>query len=124
MSDFVSLYTAFSGLTAAQAGINTASHNVANASTVGYTRQQVDLSSRLPYHQRFGTVGQGVDVAGIRRARVAGLDAQVRSSASAQGRLDVLADLLAGTEAVMGEPDAGITASLSNLWKSFFHVLV
>ncbi len=119
MSDFVSLYTAFSGLTAAQAGINTASHNVANASTIGYTRQQVELVSRMPYHQRFGTVGQGVDVAGITRARVAGLDAQVRISAAAQGRLDVLAELLGGTEAVMGEPEAGITASMSNLWSSF-----
>ena len=116
MSDFVSLYTAFSGLTAAQAGINTASHNVANASTIGYTRQQVDLTSRIPYHQRFGTVGQGVDIASISRARVAGLDTQVRTSASAQGRLDVLADLLAGAEAVMGEPNAGITNSMSGLW--------
>lgn len=124
MSDFVSLYTAFSGLTAAQAGINTASHNVANASTVGYTRQQVDLVSRLPYHQRFGTVGQGVDVAGITRARVAGLDAQVRMSASAQGRLDVLSNLLSGTEAVMGEPDAGITASMSGLWSSFDELML
>lgn len=124
MSDFVSLYTAFSGLTAAQAGINTASHNVANASTPGYTRQQVDLVSRVPYHQRFGTVGQGVHVAGITRARVAGLDAQVRTSANAQGRLDVLADLLAGTEAVMGEPNAGITASMSRLWDSFDELML
>ena len=118
MSDFVSLYTAFSGLSAAQAGIDTASHNVANASTVGYTRQQVDLASRTPYHQRFGVLGQGVDVAAISRARIAGLDLQVRTSASAQGRLDVLADLLAGTEAVMGEPNAGITNSMSGLWSA------
>ncbi len=124
MSDFVSLYTAFSGLTAAQAGIDTASHNVANASTIGYTRQQVELVSRTPYHQRFGTVGQGVDVAGITRARVAGLDAQVRISASAQGRLDVLSELLAGTEAVMGEPDAGITASMAGLWTSFDELML
>ncbi len=124
MSDFISLYTAFSGLTAAQAGINTASHNVANASTIGYTRQRVDLVSRTPYHQRFGTIGQGVDVAGISRARVASLDAQVRSSASTQGRLDVLANLLAGTEAVMGEPDAGITASMSGLWNSFDELML
>ncbi len=118
MSNFVSLYTAFSGLSAAQAGMDTASHNVANASTDGYTRQRVDLASRTPYHQRFGLVGQGVDVASISRARVAGLDTQVRSSAAAQGRLDVLADLLGGTEALMGEPNAGITFGMSGLWSS------
>lgn len=119
MSDFISLYTAFSGLTAAQAGINTASHNVANASTIGYTRQRVDLVSRTPYHQRFGPVGQGVDIEQISRSRVAGLDAQVRSSVAAQGRLDVLANLLAGTEALMGEPNEGITSSMSGLWAAF-----
>ncbi len=119
MSDFISLYTAFSGLTAAQAGINTASHNVANASTIGYTRQRVDLASRTPYHQRFGSVGQGVDITGISRTHIAGLDAQVRTSVSAQGRLDVLSNLLAGTEALMGEPNEGITSAMSGLWAAF-----
>ena len=119
MSDFISLYTAFSGLTAAQAGINTASHNVANASTIGYTRQHVDLASRMPYHARYGTIGQGVDIQQITRARVAGLDMQVRNSVATQGRLDVLANLLSGTEALMAEPDEGITASMSGLWAAF-----
>ena len=116
MSDFISLYTAFSGLTAAQAGINTTSHNIANAATPGFTRQRVDLTSRMPYHQRFGLTGQGVDVEQITRVRIAGLDMQVRTSASAQGRLDVLSNLLAGTEALMGEPNEGITAGMSGLW--------
>ncbi len=44
--------------------------------------------SRTPYYRRYGVVGQGVDIAGITRARVTGLDAQVRISASTQGRLD------------------------------------
>jgi flagellar hook-associated protein 1 FlgK len=116
MSDFISLYTAFSGLSAAQAAIDTASNNIANASNPGYTRQQVNLVSRSPYYRPFGAVGQGVDVASITRARETGLDAQVRLSSSAQGRLDVLSNLLSSTEAVLGEPDAGITASLSGLW--------
>lgn len=118
MSDFISLYTAFSGLTAAQAGINTTSHNIANAATPGFTRQRIDLVSRVPYHQRFGMTGQGVDIQQIARARVAGLDTQVRTSASAQGRLDVLSNLLAGTEALMGEPNEGITAGLGGLWSA------
>jgi flagellar hook-associated protein 1 FlgK len=124
MSDFISLYTAFSGLTAAQAAIETSSNNVANASTPGYTRQTAQLVSRTPYYRRYGVVGQGVDVASITRTRVAGLDSQVRLSANAQGRLDTLADLLAGTEAVMGEPDAGITSSISNLWSAFDELML
>jgi flagellar hook-associated protein 1 FlgK len=119
MSDFISLYTAFSGLSAAQAGINTTSHNIANAATPDFTRQRVDLASRMPYHQRFGLAGQGVDVQQISRVRVAGLDTQVRTSASAQGRLEVLSNLLTGTEALMGEPNGGITAGMGGLWAAF-----
>jgi len=119
MSDFVSLYTAFSGLTAAQAGINTSSHNVANAATPGYTRQQVELASRTPYQQRFGLVGQGVDVAAITRNRITGLDTQFRISSANQGRLDVLGDLLYTTETILGEPGSGMTASMSSLWDAF-----
>ena len=78
MSDFISLYTAFSGLTAAQAGINTTSHNIANAATEGVTRQRIDLTSRMPFHQRFGLTGQGVDVQQITRVRVAGLSSHRR----------------------------------------------
>ena len=80
MGDFVSLYTAFSGLQAAQAGMDTASHNVANAGTDGYTRQRVGLASRLPHQAPFGQIGTGVDIDDISRVRNSLLDARVRSS--------------------------------------------
>ena len=38
MSDFVALYTAFSGLRAAQTAMDTASHNIANAANPAYPR--------------------------------------------------------------------------------------
>ena len=41
---FTGLQTALRGLTAAQAAIDTTSHNIANANTPGYSRQQVDLT--------------------------------------------------------------------------------
>lgn len=119
MSTFISLYTAFSGLQAAQAGMDTASHNVANAATPGYTRQRVDLVSRRPHVTPFGQVGQGVDVADIIRARDAMHDTRVRSGSADLGRLDVMADLLGGVEEMLGEPDNGITATLAELWNAF-----
>jgi flagellar hook-associated protein 1 FlgK len=119
MSDFVSLYTAFSGLQAAQAGMDTASHNVANAGTDGYSRQRVGLASRLPHHAPFGQVGSGVNISDISRVRNSILDARVRSSIGGQGHLDTLAGLLGGLEAATSEPDHGITAALGGLWSSF-----
>src|SRR3989338_2375591 len=59
--------SALSGMNAAQLGVATAEHNIANASTPGYTRQQVVLGSRAGEPTGGGFVGQGVDVTGIVR---------------------------------------------------------
>jgi flagellar hook-associated protein 1 FlgK len=116
---FISLYTAFSGLQAAQAGMDTASHNVANAATPGYTRQRVDQVSRLPSHRPFGPVGAGVNIVDITRSRDVMLDARARGAMSGESRFHTLGNLLLGVEAAMAEPEAGITNALSGLWSSF-----
>jgi flagellar hook-associated protein 1 FlgK len=59
--------SSLSGLNAAQLGLATTQHNIANASTPGYTRQQVQLSSRTAQASGAGFVGQGVDVTGVKR---------------------------------------------------------
>ncbi len=119
MSDFVALYTAFSGLQAARRAIDTASHNIANAGTEGYTRQRVELATRLPYEDMFGPIGTGVDVADITRARNAMLDDRVRASTALQGRLETLGDLLYPMETALNEPHHGITAAVGSLWAAF-----
>jgi flagellar hook-associated protein 1 FlgK len=111
MSDFNSLYTAFNGLQAAQAGMDTASHNVANAGTEGYTRQRVGLASRLPHTQPFGQIGSGVDITDVGRVRSDVLDTRVRSSLGGQGQFETLVNLLSGLEAATGEPEHGITGT-------------
>ena len=90
---FISLYTAFSGLQAAQAGMDTASHNVANAATPGYTRQRVDQASRLPSHRSFGPVGAGVDIVDITRSRDVMLDARLRGAIGGESRFNTLGNL-------------------------------
>ncbi len=119
MSDLVGLYTALSGLRAAQAGIDTATHNVANVSTPGYTRQRVDLTSRAP---AAGTPGTGVDVAGVTRARNEMLDARVRAGAANLGMAATRAALLEAVEQATGEPGGGLSAALGEVWSSFSEV--
>ena len=116
---FISLYTAYSGLFASQVGMDTSSHNVANASTDGYSRQSVDLAARRPYQSALGLVGNGVDVNDIRRARDEFLDDRVRSSSAGLSNLTTLGGYLESLESVMGEPDAGMTDALSDIWSSF-----
>jgi flagellar hook-associated protein 1 FlgK len=119
MSDFLGLYTAFTGLQAARAGLDTTSHNIANAGTTGFTRQRVDLASRLPAELAFGTVGTGVSIEDISRARRELLDVSYRASVAGESQFTTLAGLLGNAEAALGEPDHGITAAVGSLWGSF-----
>ena len=50
-----------SGLSAAQAGLITTSHNIANASTPGYNKQGIVQSTNNPVFSGVGFFGQGTD---------------------------------------------------------------
>lgn len=113
------LHTALSGIRAARVGMDTTSHNVANANTDGYTRQRVGLSTTYPSQTAVGKIGSGVEVADIVRIRDAFLDQRARSDLATGGELDVRADLLARTEGVFGEPESGLTSELNEIWAAF-----
>lgn len=119
MSDFVALYTAFSGLRAAQTAMDTASHNIANAANPAYTRQRVETATHLPAYRRLSYIGTGVDIVDITRARNAFLDDQYRASVGASGTFGTLGEMLAGIETALNEPDHGVTTGLGGLWTAF-----
>ena len=66
-SIFNSLSIGYSGLSAAQVGINTTGNNIVNAETEGYTRQRVVQSAQTPLFGTDGNVGNGVVVTDIAR---------------------------------------------------------
>lgn len=119
MSLNVGLYTGLSAIRAAQAGIDTVSHNIANSATPGYTRQRVELAASIPFDSPDGPLGTGVDVTTIARLRDHFADARVRATSAEFARLDVRAELLGTVEDVTGEPDAGISNELNALWDAF-----
>ena len=59
-----------SGLLAFQRSLDTVGHNIANVSTEGYSRQSVDLATRLPQANGFGFMGTGVQTVTVERAFV------------------------------------------------------
>lgn len=119
MSNFFSLNTALTGIRAAQVGLDTTSHNIANVNTKGYTRQRVDQASRLPYTSAVGTLGAGVDIAGISRSRNLFLDQRTRAATAEFRSNDALASLLQRAESITGEPENGITAEVNEVWAAF-----
>jgi len=66
-SIFNSLNIGYSGLNAAQIGIDTTGHNIANAETEGYTRQRVVTSEATPISITPGSRGNGTQIAEIVR---------------------------------------------------------
>lgn len=66
-SIFNTLNIGYSGLSAAQVGVNTTSHNITNAESDGYTRQRVVTAASTPLYLAPGNVGNGTQVVDIAR---------------------------------------------------------
>ncbi len=66
-SIFNTLNIGYSGLNAAQVGINTTGHNISNAEVEGYTRQRVVTSAATPLSSRSGNIGNGTEIQDIKR---------------------------------------------------------
>lgn len=113
---FVGLFTGLSGVRAGQVGIDTASNNVANANSAGYTRQRVSLSATPAYQSPVGPLGTGVRVDGIERLRDRFLDDRARGAAAGAADTGVRASVLRTLEDLTGEPDAGLSVRLGALW--------
>ena len=114
-----SLSIAVSALKAHSYAIDTTSHNIANAATEGYRRQRVDLKEAYPRRSALGMTGAGVDAVGITRATDKLADLRVRRSSSQVEALNSRQQIATLAEDVFGEPDNGLTTSMSRLFDAF-----
>lgn len=92
-STFFGLTIASSGLRAANAALNTTGNNIANASTVGYSRQAVqqEANDALRVFATYGCAGAGVDTIAIERIRDSFYDTKYRDNETRLGEYDVKA---------------------------------
>jgi flagellar hook-associated protein 1 FlgK len=128
ISSFLGLQTSLRGLLAQQQALDVAAHNVANANTVGYTRQEATLGAADPLHLAAGAtqngagafLGQGVDVTAYRRVRDSFLDLQVRAQNMALGDSTATAQALDNVQSAIGEPSTtGINALLGKFYTAW-----
>ncbi len=125
MSTFGGLSTAYTGLAAARAGIDTIGQNMANVNTEGYTRQRVSQSSNGslagigPLDTLFRG-GTGVTVDMIQRLGDALLESRVRGASASSGYASMTSTVQNALETALNEPgDNGIAASLASFWSSW-----
>ncbi|WP_435299636.1 flagellar hook-associated protein FlgK [Timonella sp. A28] len=124
MSSFSGISTALSSLQAQRIALEVSGQNIANANTVGYTRQRANIQSipgvESPTFQR---PGFGAEITGIERLGNIFLDARVRATGSSSSFLAARADAYARIESTMNEPsDTGLSSTLNELWSGFQEV--
>jgi flagellar hook-associated protein 1 FlgK len=128
ISSFYGMQTALRGLTAQQRMLDTTGHNIANASTQGYSRQEATLAASQALQLQAGGsatasgahLGAGVDVQGFRRIRDQFLDLQFRGQNTSLNEWSSKASALDTAEMALAEPgDNGINAKLTQFWSSW-----
>src|SRR5262249_1646813 len=128
ISSFYGLQTSLRGLMAQQRLLDTTGHNIANASTVGYTRQEATLAASQALQIPAGSTASGsgahlragVDVQGYRRVRDQFLDLQYRGQNTNLQEWSARANGLDSAELSLAEPgDNGINAQLGKFWDAW-----
>jgi flagellar hook-associated protein 1 FlgK len=107
-------------MNAQQVIIQTAGHNIANVETDGYSRQRVELTPSPEQHWTYGSVGTGVSITDITRARDSLLDDSYRNEASGAAASQLRHDLLSSVEGILGEPsDTGLASAMDAFWSAW-----
>jgi flagellar hook-associated protein 1 FlgK len=128
ISSFYGLQTSLRGLLAQQRSIDVTGHNIANVSTVGYSRQEATLAASRALEIPSGAtqngagahVGSGVDVQSYRRVRDTFLDLQYRAQSTKLGEHAARSSALDRAELALAEPsDDGLNTQLARFWNAW-----
>lgn len=112
------LNNAISGLLTAQRGMDTTSHNIANANTDGYSRQRVDQSARTPQYLGGTAIGTGVSPTDVRRVYDQFLTDQLRAATAAEQELSVFNDLTRRVDGILSDEAAGLSQGMSEFFQT------
>ena len=101
------------GVNAAQAGLLTSGHNITNASTPGYSRQQIAQGTNIPNLTTGGYIGQGTNVETVTRAYNQYLNLQVLNSQTSAAALSSYQTQIAQIDNLLADPSAGLSPALA-----------
>lgn len=115
---FFEFNIAMSGLFAAQRGLQVTSNNITNATTTGYSRQQLKQQADTPLSGiGVGMTGTGVATTGVTRVRDSYLDSKLWMQNGKLGEYNIKVTQNSIVEGVFGEPsDSGFTAVFNDFF--------
>ncbi len=106
-----------SALRAAQIGLSTAGHNIANASTPGYHRQGLIQSNAFALKTGAGFIGQGVNVDTVRRQISSYIETQLKQVQTTGAQLDSYLSQISPIDNALGGVNSGLATSLQDFFK-------
>ncbi|MFA9275067.1 MAG: flagellar hook-associated protein FlgK [Candidatus Aquirickettsiella gammari] len=107
-----------SALAAAQMGIATAGHNIANVNTPGYSRQIMLQSAAAAQNVGGSFIGQGTQIGEVRRVYNEFIALQVNSSQASQNYASAYLNQVQQISNLVADPTAGISPSLQEFFSS------
>jgi len=126
-STFSSLNIVLRAVMANQRAMEVISHNVANANTPGYTRQEAEMVTSEPWTVPSlargttpGQIGTGVQIKRIRRYSTNYFDRRIRGESQTLGRWEIERDSLQQISTMFTEPsETGLANALDQFWSSW-----
>jgi flagellar hook-associated protein 1 FlgK len=123
-STFFGLEIGYRGLVSHQKNLDITGHNVANASTPGYSRQRGEVTATDPFTYpglnrpySAGQIGTGVEITSVLRIRDQLIDGQIQNETMASGYWESRRDILDQAELILNEPtDSNIRTSVDQFW--------
>jgi len=116
MSDLLSIGS--SGVSAYQLALATVSNNIANASTDGYTRQDISLAASQPRQIGSNYIGTGARFDAVQRQYDAFVESNLRSSQSDLASQKPLLSYVNRLIDVMGDESIGLTTAMNRFYES------
>lgn len=120
-STFFGLNIGVTGLYTYQASLNTTAHNVANAETLGYSRQVLTQKAgvALKVNSSYGMAGTGVDVESVKQVRNEYYDLKYRKNSTLYGNYNTKAYYMKEVENHFNEINIeGFTTSFNKFFDS------
>ena len=108
--------TGITALQAAQLGLQTTSHNIANASTPGYNRQRIVQATNTAQMTGSGFIGQGVNVSTIERMYSNFLSAQVNNAQATSSELDAYYAQIQAIDNMLADSTTGVSSALQDFF--------
>lgn len=112
------LQNAISGLFASRSGLNTASNNIANSSTEGYSRQRAEFSQNASMSVGGAIFGKGVSVERISRSYADLANKEIIRNLALTESANTQASLLSRIDSLIASPESGLNDSFGAFFEA------